>query len=56
MIAPVCAAVLGDNHLGPPDVRVHHPDLEDALIALISDTATPDGRRSPDVRSLEGVS
>jgi ABC-2 type transport system ATP-binding protein len=38
MIAPVCASVLGDDQLGPPDLRVHHPDLEDALIALISDT------------------
>ena len=38
LIAPVCAAVLGDDDLGPPDLRVHHPDLEDALIALISDT------------------
>jgi ABC-2 type transport system ATP-binding protein len=57
LIAPVCAAVLGDDHLGPPDLRVHHPDLEDALIALISDSATAD--RHPDAaaeRSLEGVS
>ncbi|NDU79194.1 ABC transporter ATP-binding protein, partial [Actinomadura sp. DSM 109109] len=38
LIAPVCASVLGDDQLGPPDLRVHHPDLEDALIALISDT------------------
>jgi ABC-2 type transport system ATP-binding protein len=37
LVAPVCAAVLSDDHLGPPDLRVHHPDLEDALIALISD-------------------
>ena len=37
LVAPVCAAVLSDNHVGPPDLRVHHPDLEDALIALISD-------------------
>jgi len=36
LIAPVCAAVLGDDQLGPPDLRVHHPDLEDALIALVS--------------------
>jgi ABC-2 type transport system ATP-binding protein len=57
LIAPVCAAVLGDDHLGPPDLRVHHPDLEDALIALISDSATADCH--PDAaaeRSLEGVS
>ena len=56
LIAPVCAAVLGDDQLGPPDLRVHHPDLEDALIALISDTSTADGRSdSADVRPLEGV-
>jgi ABC-2 type transport system ATP-binding protein len=38
LIAPVCASVVGVDQLGPPDLRVHHPDLEDALIALISDT------------------
>jgi ABC-2 type transport system ATP-binding protein len=56
LIAPVCAAVLGDDHLGPPDLRVHHPDLEDALIALVSD---PDTDRWPDPvtgRTPEGVS
>jgi ABC-2 type transport system ATP-binding protein len=56
LIAPVCASVLGDDHLGPPDLRVHHPDLEDALIALVSD---PDTDRPPDPgsgRTLEGVS
>jgi ABC-2 type transport system ATP-binding protein len=56
LIAPVCASVLGDDHLGPPDLRVHHPDLEDALIALVSD---PDTDRRPDPasgRTLEGVS
>jgi ABC-2 type transport system ATP-binding protein len=37
LVAPVCAAVLGDDQLGPPDLRVHHPDLEDALIALVSE-------------------
>jgi ABC-2 type transport system ATP-binding protein len=37
LVAPVCAAVLGDDHLGPPDLRVHHPDLEDALVALITE-------------------
>jgi ABC-2 type transport system ATP-binding protein len=42
LIAPVCASVLGDDHLGPPDLRVHHPDLEDALIALVTD---PDADR-----------
>jgi ABC-2 type transport system ATP-binding protein len=57
LIAPVCAAVLGDDHLGPPDLRVHHPDLEDALIALISDTSTPDGRLDAAAeRALAGVS
>jgi ABC-2 type transport system ATP-binding protein len=54
LIAPVCAAVLGDDQLGPPDLRVHHPDLEDALIALVSD---PTDRRSEAAagRTLEGV-
>jgi ABC-2 type transport system ATP-binding protein len=42
LVAPVCAAVLGDDHLGPVDLRVHYPDLEDALIALISESA-PEG-------------
>jgi ABC-2 type transport system ATP-binding protein len=37
LIAPVCASVLGDDQLGPPDLRVHHPTLEDALIALVTD-------------------
>jgi ABC-2 type transport system ATP-binding protein len=40
LIAPVCAAVLDDNNLGPPDLRVHHPDLEDALLTLIGDETT----------------
>jgi ABC-2 type transport system ATP-binding protein len=56
LVAPVCAAVVGDDRLGPPDLRVHHPDLEDALIALVSDSGTD--RRSepaPD-RTLEGLS
>ena len=56
LIAPVCAAVLDADQLGPPDLRVHHPDLEDALIALISDTspptAAPTGRRPRPRRSL----
>jgi ABC-2 type transport system ATP-binding protein len=56
LIAPVCAAVLGDDHLGPPDLRVHHPDLEDALIALVSDSAA-DHRPDPVTRrTLEGAS
>jgi hypothetical protein len=51
----VCASVLGDDQLGPSDLRVHHPDLEDALIALVSD---PADRRSDAAagRTLEGVS
>jgi ABC-2 type transport system ATP-binding protein len=40
LIAPVCASVLGDDGFGPPDLRVHHPDLEDALITLIGDAPT----------------
>ena len=56
LIAPVCAAVLGEDRLGPPDLRVHHPDLEDALIALISDPSTADGRSAAtDAGALEGV-
>jgi ABC-2 type transport system ATP-binding protein len=56
LIAPVCAAILGDDQLGPPDLRVHHPDLEDALIALVSD---PDAEPPADAaagRALEEVS
>jgi len=55
LIAPVCAAVLGDDHLGPPDLRVHHPDLEDALVALITD---PDAgcEANPAHPTPEGVS
>jgi ABC-2 type transport system ATP-binding protein len=57
LIAPVCAAVLGDDQLGPPDLRVHHPDLEDALIALISDPSTDGhGSEAASARTLEGVS
>ncbi|HLM29599.1 MAG TPA: ABC transporter ATP-binding protein [Acidimicrobiales bacterium] len=55
LVAPVCAAALGDDHLGPPDLRVHHPELEDALIALISDTGA-DPRSEAADRTLEGVS
>jgi ABC-2 type transport system ATP-binding protein len=54
LIAPVCASVLGDDHLGPADLRVHHPDLEDALIALISDTGAD--RLSEAAAGLEGAS
>ena len=52
LIAPVCAAVLGDGAVGPPDLRVHHPDLEDALIALITDAAAGP-RDTPADRVLE---
>ena len=55
LIAPVCAAVLGDDHLGPPDLRVHHPDLEDALIALIGDPAADHQATTPG-RTVQGVS
>jgi ABC-2 type transport system ATP-binding protein len=54
LIAPVCAAVLGDDQLGPPDLRVHHPDLEDALIALIRDPDA-DGASDPAPGPLQGV-
>jgi hypothetical protein len=54
LVAPVCAAVLGDDQLGPPDLRVHHPDLEDALVALIT---VPDAdRHAPDELTPEGMS
>ncbi len=58
LIAPVCAAVLGDDDLGPPDLRVHHPDLEDALIALISVAGTDHRSDAAAVpgRSEEGAS
>jgi ABC-2 type transport system ATP-binding protein len=54
LIAPVCASVLGDDQLGPSDLRVHHPDLEDALIALISDTGA-DHADPATGRTLEGA-
>jgi ABC-2 type transport system ATP-binding protein len=56
LIAPVCAAVLGDDQLGPPDLRVHHPDLEDALIALVSDPGADGRSEEAPGRSPEGVS
>ncbi|MGH9261998.1 MAG: ABC transporter ATP-binding protein [Acidimicrobiales bacterium] len=56
LIAPVCAAVLGDDQLGPPDLRVHHPDLEDALIALIRDTGADRPSNAAAGHTLEGVS
>jgi ABC-2 type transport system ATP-binding protein len=56
LIAPVCSAVLGDDHLGPPDLRVHHPDLEDALIALISDPCADRPSIAAVDRTPEGVS
>ena len=46
LIAPVCAASLGDEELGPPDLRVHHPDLEDALISLVGEGAALPGLRT----------
>jgi ABC-2 type transport system ATP-binding protein len=49
LIAPVCASVLDDKHLGPPDLRVHHPDLEDALVTLIGDSAA---QPAPDAHSV----
>jgi ABC-2 type transport system ATP-binding protein len=55
LVAPVCAAVVGDDHLGPSDLRVHHPSLEDALVALISEPAAghqPDAGAS---RTLQGA-
>jgi ABC-2 type transport system ATP-binding protein len=55
LIAPVCASVLGVDQLGPPDLRVHHPDLEDALIALISDTGADHEADGAGVPIPEGV-
>jgi hypothetical protein len=55
LVAPVCAAVLGDDHMGPPDLRVHHPDLEDALIALIDDTTTEHPSQAGSTRTREGA-
>jgi hypothetical protein len=55
LIAPVCAAVVGDDGLGPPDLRVHHPDLEDALIALITGTTPDDSPDEAAERAMEGV-
>jgi ABC-2 type transport system ATP-binding protein len=56
LIAPVCAAILGDDQLGPPDLRVHHPDLEDALIALVSDPDAEPPAGAAAGRALEEVS
>ena len=56
LIAPVCASVLGDDGVGPPDLRVHHPDLEDALIALISEPGADGASEAASGRALEGVS
>jgi ABC-2 type transport system ATP-binding protein len=56
LIAPVCASVLGDDQLGPADLRVHHPDLEDALIALISEPGAAAGIHAREGLTLEGVS
>jgi ABC-2 type transport system ATP-binding protein len=56
LIAPVCAASLGDDGLGPPDLRVHHPDLEDALISLVGEGAAPPrrGAQAADARPDAG--
>jgi len=56
LIAPVCAAVLGDDQLGPSDLRVHHPTLEDALVALISEPDTEPRPGDAASRTLLGVS
>jgi ABC-2 type transport system ATP-binding protein len=56
LVAPVCASVLGVDQLGPPDLRVHHPDLEDALLALISDTGADHEAAGAAVPIPEGVS
>ena len=47
IVAPVCASVLSEDGVGPPDLRVHHPDLEDALVRLIGDVG--DGSPRPRV-------
>ena len=56
LVAPVCAAVLSDDHTGPADLRVHHPDLEHALIALIDDTTTEHPSEAGATRAREGAS
>ena len=56
LIAPVCAAVLGDDQQGPSDLRVHHPTLEDALVALISEPDTDPRPGDAASRTLQGVS
>lgn len=56
LIAPVCAAVLGDDQLGPSDLRVHHPTLEDALVALISEPDTEPRPGDAASRTLQEVS
>jgi ABC-2 type transport system ATP-binding protein len=37
LVAPVCAATLDDHGQGPPDLRVHQPTLEDALLTLTAE-------------------
>jgi ABC-2 type transport system ATP-binding protein len=56
LVAPVCAAVLGDDQVGPSDLRVHHPTLEDALIALISEPGPDQPEDASAGRALQGVS
>jgi ABC-2 type transport system ATP-binding protein len=55
LIAPVCARLLGDDHNGPLDLRVHHPNLEDALIALVSDPGADRRREGAVGHKPEGV-
>ncbi|MGH9287892.1 MAG: ABC transporter ATP-binding protein [Acidimicrobiales bacterium] len=55
LIGPVCAALVGDDHRGPPDIRVRHPNLEDALIALISHPDAYHRTHAAVDRTLEGV-
>jgi ABC transporter len=56
LIAPVCAEVRGGDQLGPPDLRVHHPDLGDGLIALVSNTGAYRRTDAALDRPLEGGS
>ncbi|MGD9694275.1 MAG: ABC transporter ATP-binding protein [Thermoleophilia bacterium] len=55
LVAPVCAAVLDDHDRGPSDLRVHHPDLEDALISLVGG-ASPRAAEPGRTPSTEGTS
>jgi len=48
--------VLGADQLGPSDLRVHHPTLEDALVAVISEPATAERPDAGASRVRQGVS